>query len=188
VFLILVLLPPCFFLLLLPFCFAPKSDFTRARETATLFASTLLHASIPLYQPPPPQQQQQEEQQQPSNHPSGFQLDIRLRERYFGDWNGKSDVHYQDVWDFDCQDANHQEYNCESVNSVVNRTTDLILDIEQELQKQHPPQTYQVILVAHGDVLQILQTAFLKVDGRVHRSLDHLETATVRELVLKNDE
>lgn len=71
----------------------------------------------------------------------------------------------------------------------MNRTTDLILDIEQELQtKQHPPQSYQVILVAHGDVLQILQTAFLKVDGKVHRSLDHLETATVRELVLKNNE
>eukprot|EP00557_Chaetoceros_sp_GSL56_P006573 CAMPEP_0176488876 /NCGR_PEP_ID=MMETSP0200_2-20121128/6961_1 /TAXON_ID=947934 /ORGANISM="Chaetoceros sp., Strain GSL56" /LENGTH=238 /DNA_ID=CAMNT_0017885925 /DNA_START=217 /DNA_END=933 /DNA_ORIENTATION=+ len=156
-----------------------SSDFTRARETANLFANTLLDAKIPLYQPPHPVK----------NAPaSGFQLDIRLRERYFGDWNGKSDSHYQDVWHFDCKDANHQEYSCESVNSVVSRTTELIIDIEQELEKYHHPQSFQVILVAHGDVLQILQTAFLKVDGRIHRSLDHLETATVRELVLKTND
>jgi probable phosphoglycerate mutase len=117
--------------------------------------------------------------------PNGLKLDIRLRERYFGEWNGKSDSHYQDVWNHDIHDANHQEYGCESVKSVVRRTSDLILDIEQELQEQ--PQSCQVILVAHGDVLQILQTAFWKLDGRVHRSLDHLETATVRELVLKNN-
>lgn len=154
------------------------SDFTRARETATLFANTLLNSKIPLYHPP----------HQLQKDLPGFQLDIRLRERYFGDWNGKSDSHYQDVWDHDCHDANHQEYNCESVNSVVSRTTDLIIDIEQELQKDHPQTSFQVILVAHGDVLQILQTAFLKVDGRVHRSLDHLETATVRQLVLKDSD
>ena len=47
-------------------------------------------------------------------------------------------------------------------------------------EKEHQP--WQVLLVAHGDVLQILQTAFTRVDVRTHRSLPHLETATVREL------
>lgn len=152
-----------------------SSDFTRARETAAIFANILHQSNIPLYH----------EYNEKQNHgPNGFHLDTRLRERYFGDWNGKSDTHYHDVWNFDCHDANHQEFNCESVNSVVGRTTELILDIERELQDS--PQPCQVILVAHGDVLQILQTAFLMVDGKLHRSLDHLETASVRELVLKN--
>ena len=39
-----------------------------------------------------------------------------------------------------------------------------------------------VVLVAHGDVLQIAQTAFADVDPRTHRSLEHLETATLRKL------
>ena len=113
----------------------------------------------------------------------GFKLETRLRERFFGDFNGKSDVHYQDVWDIDCQDANHNEFNCESVNSVVKRTSELVLEIDNELEKSSQP--CKVILVAHGDVLQILQTAFIRKDGSVHRSLEHLETATVRQLKLQ---
>ena len=38
------------------------------------------------------------------------------------------------------------------------------------------------MLVAHGDVLQILQTHFAGVDVSAHRQLDHLPTATLREL------
>ena len=41
-----------------------------------------------------------------------------------------------------------------------------------------------VVLVAHGDVLQILQTRFACVDPRTHRSLPHLETAPLRSLSL----
>jgi hypothetical protein len=39
-----------------------------------------------------------------------------------------------------------------------------------------------VVLVAHGDVLQILQTAFARVDVTRHRSIEHLPTATLRAL------
>ena len=45
------------------------------------------------------------------------------------------------------------------------------------------PGPWMVVLVAHGDVLQILQTSFARVDVRQHRSLEHLQTATLRELV-----
>jgi len=62
------------------------------------------------------------------------------------------------------------------------RTSGLIIDLENELKGAQQP--YKVVLVAHGDVLQILQTAFLKKSGSVHRSLDHLETASVREMDL----
>jgi probable phosphoglycerate mutase len=111
-------------------------------------------------------------------------LETKLRERYFGDFNGKSDVHYQEVWNIDCHDANHNKFNCESVNSVVIRTSELILEIEKELEESNE-QACKVILVAHGDVLQILQTSFLRKDGSLHRSLAHLETASVRQLKLE---
>ncbi len=154
-----------------------SSDFTRARETAGIFAQAIVDADIPLYQ-------------------NGVKNEMRLRERFFGDFNGDSDSHYQDVWNVDCKDPNHTEFNVESVNSVVERTSGLILDLETELERagtdddnnndaNHP---YKVILVAHGDVLQILQTAFLKKCGSVHRSLEHLETASVREMDLTNNE
>ena len=177
------------------------SDYTRARETARIFAHVLEEHKIPLLFHNHQQQKQDsllmhhkernENRYDVKDH-DGVKYDTRLRERYFGQFNGQSDSHYHDVWNFDCIDPNHTKYDVESVNSVINRTTDLILDIENTLQSycdydnvdNDLKQCYQVILVAHGDVLQILQTAFLKVDGSTHRSLDHLETAAVRELFL----
>ena len=161
------------------------SDFTRARETACIFANTLADSNIPLHF------NDKIISTGMDGDGTGTKHDIRLRERFFGDFNGKSDGHYGDVWRVDCTDPDHTEFNCESVNSVVRRTSELILDIEKELEdidndtdSQDDDRPHKVILVAHGDVLQILQTAFLKVDGSVHRSLDHLETASVRELRL----
>ncbi len=162
-----------------------SSDFTRARETAEIFAKVLKEHNIPLFN---------------ANNDEdnlGVKYDIRLRERYFGQFNGQSDANYQNVWDVDCNNPNHTEFAVESVNSVVDRTSDLIVDIEKMIMFHddhdsindsiNDSHSCKVILVAHGDVLQILQTAFLKVDGSVHRSLEHLETATVRELVLKSN-
>ena len=46
-----------------------------------------------------------------------------------------------------------------------------------------------IVCVAHGDVLQILQTAFKKMDPSNHRSMENLEkkrkNATLRPLELK---
>jgi len=160
----------------LPIVAIYSSDFTRARETAEIFSQILTQHNIPLLYDTP-------------------KLEARLRERYFGLYNAKSDDNYQNVWDIDCVDPTHVEMEVESVYSVVQRTTELITDIEnglnsingEEEEKQDKGnQPYKVILVAHGDVLQILQTAFLKVDGSVHRSLEHLNTACVRELALKS--
>jgi len=153
-----------------------SSDFTRARETAFIFADTLRNAGIPLYH-------------KDSSCGSGVKQIPQLRERFFGDFNGKSDSHYEDVWRIDKNDADHTEFNCESVNSVVERTSKLITVIDEEIgstaeKMDGLSKPCKVILVAHGDVLQILQTAFLKKDGSVHRSLDHLDTAGLREYVL----
>ena len=43
---------------------------------------------------------------------------------------------------------------------------------------------HAVLLVSHGDCLQILQTAFAGVDVSAHWSLPHLETCELRRLEL----
>ena len=88
-------------------------------------------------------------------------------------------MHYQDVWNDDALDPSHTVANVESVNSVLDRTTTCVLEWDPKFSNQ------LVLLVAHGDVLQITQTAFLKKDGSLHRTLEHLETATLRPLALK---
>mmetsp|Transcript_643 Transcript_643/g.1357 ORF Transcript_643/g.1357 Transcript_643/m.1357 type:complete len:277 (-) Transcript_643:271-1101(-) len=141
-----------------------SSDFKRARETAEHMADACSEASIPLYM-------------------DGVVLQTGLRERNFGELNGGSDDRYQDVWDVDINDPTHNEFGVESVYNVVERTTALVRDIDDELATADGKR-WKCVLVAHGDVLQILQTGFRKMDGSLHRTLPHLETATVRELEL----
>jgi broad specificity phosphatase PhoE len=141
-----------------------SSDFKRARETAQHMADACSSSSIPLFK-------------------GGVVLETMLRERNFGTLNGGSDDRYQEVWDIDIKDPTHNEFGVESVYSVVGRTTKLVLGIDDVLSQEGKGDgKWKCILVAHGDVLQILQTGFKKMDGSLHRTLPHLETATVREL------
>lgn len=128
------------------------SDFTRTRETAEL-AAELLDLAPP-------------------------RLDVRLRERFFGAFEGKSNRHYQDVWDKDCLDDTHREWNVESARSVMDRTSALIKELEEE--KEHS----SYLLVSHGDALQILLCWFQSVPPEKHRELKHLETGEIRPIDL----
>jgi broad specificity phosphatase PhoE len=135
------------------------SDYLRAKETATIVSEAVLAAELPLLD-------------------GGAIIEIRLRERWFGEWDGGSDQHYPDVWKDDAVDSSHTLRGVESVDSVMDRTTECILDWDSRLHN------HLIVLVAHGDVLQITQTAFAKMDGSNHRNVDHLETATLRPLEL----
>lgn len=106
-------------------------------------------------------------------------LDPRLRERGFGTWDGQSDSNYNLVWKNDEVDSSHTTDGVESVDSVTRRATSCVADLDGLYKSDHV-----FVLVAHGDVLQILQTAFLKRDGKFHRQVDHLETAQLRLLQL----
>jgi len=148
-----------------------SSDFKRARETAQFVADEMKRNGITLYK-------------------DGVVSETKLRERYFGTLNGGSDDKYQSVWDVDATNPNHEEFGVESVNDVVRRTTGLVLHIEQELLSETNDDddnnsSWMCILVAHGDVLQIMQTGFEKMDGSLHRTLPHLETAVPRALHLE---
>ena len=109
-----------------------------------------------------------------------IQYSIALRERFFGELNGKNDSQYQMVWDIDQQNPDHQKFNVESANQVVSRISALIMQLEQQYFDLHKNVGQKILLVAHGDVLQLLQTWFQNVPASQHRSLPHLETAEIR--------
>jgi len=103
-------------------------------------------------------------------------FDDRLRERFFGDFERTSNANYQKVWDNDAKNPSHMQDNVESALDVQKRTLSLIQDLEQEYTGKN------ILLVSHGDALQILQTGFLKLSPSKHRDIEHLHTAEIRKL------
>ena len=105
------------------------------------------------------------------------QFVAELRERYFGEFDGQSDRNYQRVWELDKDNPDHQEFGVESVNAVGARVSRLITILEKQYRGE------QIILVAHGDVLQIAQTFFKGLPAEQHRQVPHLEVAEIRPLL-----
>lgn len=130
------------------------SDFKRARETADIVHGRLQNRSDVVADP-------------------------RLRERYFGDLELKKDDAYRQIWALDSSNPGHHDYNVESACEVMDRTSALIA----ELENQSNGVTY--LLVSHGDALQILQAAFYRHSAAHHRELPHLETAEIRRFELQ---
>jgi len=99
-----------------------------------------------------------------------------LRERYFGIWDFTHHSNYQQVWSLDEQDPTHTTWNVESTVAVLQRTSALIHDLEALYVEA------SILLISHGDALQILQTAFEHVSPALHRHLPPLATAEIRRL------
>lgn len=102
----------------------------------------------------------------------GITIADALRERSFGDWEGTSTANYETVWADD--QVGRSEHGVEPIAAVSGRVTGLVAELERE----HEGRT--VLLVSHGDVLQILQAGFLGLHPREHRGLTHLEIAEIR--------
>ena len=101
-----------------------------------------------------------------------------LRERCFGRWEGSGTENYQAVWAADQAGAGHADDGVEQADAVLDRVTAIIVDLERE----HAGR--DILLVSHGDTLQILQAGFARMDPARHRRLPHLETAEIRRLHL----
>jgi len=101
-----------------------------------------------------------------------------LRERNFGDFEKKRDFNYKNVWELDKENPDQKIYNVESVNEVLNRMTFLIVQIEKKYKDKI------ILLISHGDPLQILATAFSNVLPSDHRNMNYLEPAEIREIKL----
>ena len=105
----------------------------------------------------------------------------RLRERDFGELELTADDSYSDVWQQDEVNPDSQARGVESVNQVMGRVSSVVADYETRYSAA------TVLFVSHGDALQILQTAFARLDASTHRRLEHLHTAEIRQLVISGD-
>ena len=101
-----------------------------------------------------------------------------LRERDFGDFELGPNTAYDKVWARDAVDAKHTAWGVEAASAVLSRAAGAVKHVETKREG------HAVLLVSHGDCLQILQTAFAGVDVSAHRSLPHLETCELRRLEL----
>jgi probable phosphoglycerate mutase len=134
-----------------------SSDFSRARETAEIVRACLGAPAVALTD--------------------------ALRERSFGELEGSAVGNYGRVWAADEATADgtgtgSASLGVEAAAAVLDRATALVAGLERRYSGR------DVLLVSHGDTLQILQAGFLRLDPSRHRRVPHLETAEIRELHL----
>jgi broad specificity phosphatase PhoE len=103
-------------------------------------------------------------------------FDDRLRERWFGEFERANNENYQKVWDEDKRDPAHTTWSVESAERVQQRT----LGFVQELENKYAGKT--ILLVSHGDSLQILFTGIQGTSPASHREVPHLNVAEIRKL------
>jgi probable phosphoglycerate mutase len=150
-----------------------SSDFARARQTAEIVRARL--GAPPVV------------------------VAAALRERCFGALEGTGTGNYARVWAADeagagdggnsggggrdAGDAGRGDAGrgdagagIEPAAAVLDRTTALVADLERRYAGR------DILLVSHGDTLQILQTGFLRMDPAAHRRLPPLGTAEIRAL------
>jgi probable phosphoglycerate mutase len=143
-----------------------SSDFARARQTAEIVRARIGAAEVTVAE--------------------------ALRERSFGDLEGDTVASYARVWEADEADeageANKADQEgaghplgVEPAAAVLDRVTALVADLE----RRHAGR--DILLVSHGDTLQILEAGFLRLDPSRHRRLSPLATAEIRELRLAGE-
>lgn len=103
-------------------------------------------------------------------------LEPLLRERFFGQWEGLSDDNYLTVWQQDAAPPHVPDKGVETTEQVLGRALAVIESLESLYQNQ------TILLVSHGDLLQILRTAWSGVKDHEHRKLAHHKTAEILPL------
>jgi len=135
-----------------------SSDFSRAWQTAEIAAARLGAAEATVAE--------------------------ELRERCFGALEGGPVAGYATVWRVDEASDEAGAGGVEGVEpaaAVLDRATALVARLERRYAGR------DILLVSHGDTLQILQAGFLGLDPARHRRLPPLATAEIRELRLAGE-
>jgi len=104
-------------------------------------------------------------------------VDELLCERWFGDWDKTDNSAYEKVWTKDKDDPSHKSSNVESASEVQNRIMQVIKCLDNEYSNK------TLLLVSHGDTLQILLTSMQSKSPAQHREIKHLETSEIREVI-----
>ncbi|QNI04446.1 histidine phosphatase family protein [Halomonas sp. SH5A2] len=103
-------------------------------------------------------------------------VETRLRERYFGELEGQGDDRYPSIWALDAQNAEHQHHQVEAVSTVAKRMRAVIDEWEQKTSGE------TIVLVSHGDPLQILLTALAGKPLSQHREQAALIPASITQV------
>mmetsp|Transcript_11835 Transcript_11835/g.29896 ORF Transcript_11835/g.29896 Transcript_11835/m.29896 type:complete len:219 (+) Transcript_11835:125-781(+) len=105
-----------------------------------------------------------------------FHVEPLLRERWFGEFDATHNSNYKTVWLADAAEGSHHRmYGVESIRDVVVRVLDVI-----DLHGRNVKGSASLVLVSHGDTLQIIQAALAGLPPHQHRSLQPLENGEVR--------
>jgi glucosyl-3-phosphoglycerate phosphatase len=96
-----------------------------------------------------------------------------LRERFFGSFEGKSSRHYYDVWEKDAGNPDNDSYGVETPRAVRARMLSFVRECEEGLEGE------SVLIVSHGDPLQILCAAFAGLSPDRHREVPPLGNADI---------
>ena len=102
-----------------------------------------------------------------------MQKEERVRERHFGELDGQTDSYYPEVWAFDAQSAVHTQWQVEPVSRVAARMCAALDALEQRFEGE------TVLVVSHGDPLQILLTALAGKPLTQHREQPALLPASI---------
>jgi len=105
--------------------------------------------------------------------------EVGLRERFFGKWEGMSAEHYENIWQRDEMDK-HSDDGVERPQEVAQRGLMVLKRLEQQYQGE------VILLVSHGDMLQILNTSIAGISPHKHRSLPHHQTGEIKYLVAEH--
>lgn len=103
-------------------------------------------------------------------------VDVRLRERHFGKLENRATAAYDLVWERDKGDDSHDYEGCESTARLAARLGALLDDVETSWRGM------RIVLVSHGDPLQVVQAILLGMRCNEHRTLPHLGNAELRRL------
>ena len=100
-----------------------------------------------------------------------------LRERNFGEYHGEHPLTYVEIWPKNNQEKYDQrDKGVEDAKSIAHRLFVLIHELEALHQQR------QILLVSHGDLLQVLQAAFQGLTPAQGRALSYIQPGEIRKL------
>jgi broad specificity phosphatase PhoE len=104
-----------------------------------------------------------------------IRFDPRLRERFFGTFDGGSNEAYHLAWKADRVSPERDDSGVEPVIHVAKRVSEFIKEVEKKVTDAN------VVLFGHGDPLQITE-AWLQGDDLKNHTAHRFETAEMRML------
>ncbi|HKU18925.1 MAG TPA: histidine phosphatase family protein [Candidatus Saccharimonadales bacterium] len=110
-------------------------------------------------------------------HAGAIRLSPALRERFFGALDGKQTTEYVEIWPQDQHDEQVQKRSgVETAEATAGRLTKFVKDLEAQYRGK------RLLLVSHGDPLQVLQAAFAGLEPEQSRALTYIKPAEIRRL------